>query len=209
MHLFITKMIKFHSLFNQVIKQELGTRQQILENLNTRVSHSLNQRRNASVARVVDGVRCLNVENTELVALLSEKEELLEHALNRWADFQKLYTELKNINDWFAEKEEALNRFQRIVAQREFEIALEDVKVSVLTQTFSRKHYSSHFKVFQKKRKKNFRWETLQSWYKRDVIIHPKVPKILQVYHVFMATFSLMTKLSVLLDSYYIILSLC
>ena len=106
------------------------------------------------MARVVDGVRCLNVENTELVALLSEKEELLEHALNRWADFQKLYTELKNINDWFAEKEEALNRFQRIVTQREFEIALEDVKVSVLTQKFSRKHYSSHFKVFQKKRKK-------------------------------------------------------
>ena len=154
MHLCITKMIEFIFLFNQVIKQELGTRQQILENLNTRVNHSLNQRRNASVARVVDGVGCLNVENTELVALLSEKEELLEHALNRWADFQKLYTELKNINDWFAEKEEALNRFQRIVTQREFEIALEDVKVSVLTQKFSRKHYSSHFKVFQKKRKK-------------------------------------------------------
>ena len=151
MHLFITKMIEFIFLFNQVIKQELGTRQQILENLNTRVNHSLNQRRNASVARVVDGVRCLNVENTELVALLSEKEELLEHALNRWADFQKLYTELKNINDWFAEKEEALNRFQRIVAQREFEIALEDVKVSALTHKYSQKHYSSHFKVFQKK----------------------------------------------------------
>lgn len=180
MHLFITKMIEFLSLFNQVIKQELDTRQQILENLNTRVNHSLNQRRNASVARVVDGVRCLNVENTELVALLSEKEELLEHALNRWADFQKLYTELKNINDWFAEKEEALNRFQRIVTQREFEIALEDVKVSALTHKYSQKH-SSHFKVFQKKNK-NFRWETLQSWYKRDVIIHPKVLKISQVY---------------------------
>ena len=106
------------------------------------------------MARVVDGVRCLNVENTELVALLSEKVELLDHALNRWADFQKLYTELKNINDWFAEKEEALNRFQRIVTQREFEIALEDVKVSVLTQKFSRKHYSSHFKVFAKKKQK-------------------------------------------------------
>lgn len=132
------------------------------------------------MARVVDGVRCLNVENTELVALLSEKEELLEHALNRWADFQKLYTELKNINDWFAEKEEALNRFQRIVTQREFEIALEDVKVSALTHKYPQKH-SSHFKVFQKKNK-NFRWETLQSWYKRDVIIHPKVLKISQVY---------------------------
>ena len=101
------------------------------------------------MARVVDGVRCLNAENTELVALLSEKKELLQYALNRWADFQKLYTELKNINDWFAGKEEALNRFQRIVTQREFEIALEDVKVSALTQKFSRKHYSSHFKVFQ------------------------------------------------------------
>ena len=44
-------------------------------------------------------------------------------------DFQKLYTELKNINDWFEPREETLNRFQRIVTQREFEIALEDVKV--------------------------------------------------------------------------------
>ena len=46
-------------------------------------------------------------------------------------DFQKLYTELKNINDWFEPREETLNRFQRIVTQREFEIALEDVKVGV------------------------------------------------------------------------------
>ena len=46
-------------------------------------------------------------------------------------DFQKLYTELKNINDWFESREETLNRFQRIVTQREFEIALEDVKVGV------------------------------------------------------------------------------
>ena len=65
----------------------------------------------------------------QLVALLSEKEELLKYALNGWVDFQKLYTELKNINEWFEQKEEALNRFQSIVTQREFEIALEDVKV--------------------------------------------------------------------------------
>lgn len=90
---------------------------------------SLNERRNASVRNVADGVRRLNAQKTRLVTLLSEKEEQLKYALNRWVDFQKLYTELKNINEWFEEKEEALNRFQKIVTQREFEIALEDVKV--------------------------------------------------------------------------------
>lgn len=74
-------------------------------------------------------MRRLNAQESQLVALLSEKEKLLKYALNRWVDFQKLYTELKNINEWFEQKEEALNRFQRIVTQREFEIALEDVKV--------------------------------------------------------------------------------
>ena len=74
-------------------------------------------------------MRRLNAQKTQLASLLSEKDEQLKYALNRWLDFQKLYTELKNINDWFEQREEALNRFQRIVTQREFEIALEDVKV--------------------------------------------------------------------------------
>lgn len=116
-------------LLNQVIKKELGEREQILENLTERVNQSLNERNNASVRRVADGVRRLNEQKTQLVSLLSEKDEQLKYALNRWLDFQKLYTELKNINDWFEQREEALNRFQRIVTQREFEIALEDVKV--------------------------------------------------------------------------------
>ena len=114
---------------NQVIRQELDNRQRILDNLNTRLDRSLGERRNSSIARVVDGVQSLNAHKTELVALLSDREELLKYALNRWADFQKLYAELRNINEWFGQKEEALNRFQRIVTQREFEIALEDVKV--------------------------------------------------------------------------------
>ena len=74
-------------------------------------------------------MRHLNAQKTQLVTLLSEKEEQLKYALNRWVDFQKLYTELKNINEWFEEREETLGRYQRIVTQREFEIALEDVKV--------------------------------------------------------------------------------
>ena len=77
----------------------------------------------------MDGVRRLNVLKTQLASLLSEKDEKLKCALNRWVDFQKIYTELKNINEWFEQREETLNRFQRIVTQREFEIALEDVKV--------------------------------------------------------------------------------
>ena len=116
-------------LLNQVIKKELGDREQILETLTERVNQSLNERNNASVRRVADGVRRLNAQKTQLASLLSEKDEQLKYALNRWLDFQKLYTELKNINDWFEQREEALNRFQRIVTQREFEIALEDVKV--------------------------------------------------------------------------------
>lgn len=74
-------------------------------------------------------MRHLNAQKTQLVTLLSEKEEQLKYALNRWVDFQKLYTELKNINEWFEQREETLGRYQRIVTQREFEIALEDVKV--------------------------------------------------------------------------------
>ena len=74
-------------------------------------------------------MRQLNAQKTQLVTLLSEKEEQLKYALNRWVDFQKLYTELKNINEWFEQREETLGRYQRIVTQREFEIALEDVKV--------------------------------------------------------------------------------
>ena len=119
-------------LLNQVIKKELGDREQILENLTERVNQSLNERNNVSVRRVADGVRRLNEQKTQLASLLSEKDEQLKYALNRWLDFQKLYTELKNINDWFEQREEALNRFQRIVTQREFEIALEDVKVVCL-----------------------------------------------------------------------------
>ena len=100
-----------------------------MEDLTSRVNESLNRRENVSVRRVADGVRRLNSQKTQLVTLLSEKDERLKNALNRWVDFQKLYTELKNINDWFEPREETLNRFQRIVTQREFEIALEDVKV--------------------------------------------------------------------------------
>ena len=100
-----------------------------MEDLTSRVNGSLTHRENVSVRRVADGVRRLNSQKTQLVTLLSEKDERLKHALNRWVDFQKLYTELKNINDWFESREETLNRFQRIVTQREFEIALEDVKV--------------------------------------------------------------------------------
>ena len=100
-----------------------------MEDLTSRVNESLNHRENVSVRRVTDGVRRLNSQKTQLVTLLSEKDEWLKHAVNRWVDFQKLYTELKNINDWFEPREETLNRFQRIVTQREFEIALEDVKV--------------------------------------------------------------------------------
>ena len=116
-------------VLNQVIKKELGDREKILENLNARVNQSLNERNNASVRRVADDVRRLNAQETQLVSLLSEKDEQLKYALDRWLDFQKLYTELKNINEWFEQREEALNKFQRIVTQREFEIALEDVKV--------------------------------------------------------------------------------
>lgn len=120
-------MCVFHYL--QTIKKELRDKQEVLEALNKRVNQSLNERRNASVRSVTEGVRRLNAQKTQLITLLSEKEEQLKYALNRWVDFQKLYTELKNINEWFEQREETLNRYQRIVAQREFEIALEDVKV--------------------------------------------------------------------------------
>ena len=80
---------------------------------------------------VTEGVRRLNAQKTQLITLLSEKEEQLKYALNRWVDFQKTYTEIKNINDWFEQREETLGRYQRIVTQREFEIALEDVKVRI------------------------------------------------------------------------------
>ena len=82
---------------------------------------------------VTEGVRRLNAQKTQLITLLSEKEEQLKYALNRWVDFQKIYTEIKNINDWFEQREETLSRYQRIVTQREFEIALEDVKVRICT----------------------------------------------------------------------------
>ena len=74
-------------------------------------------------------MRRLNAQKTQLVTFLSEKEKQLKQALNRWVDFQKLYKELKNINEWFEQREETLSKYQRIVTQREFEIALEDVKV--------------------------------------------------------------------------------
>ena len=119
-----------------------------MEDITSRVNESLNHRENVSVRRVADGVRRLNSQKTQLVTLLSEKDERLKHALNRWVDFQKLYTELKNINDWFESREETLSRFQRIVTQREFEIALEDVKVGspVSTYKFS-KLISIHFLI--------------------------------------------------------------
>lgn len=79
---------------------------------------------------VTEGVRRLNAQKTQLITLLSEKEEQLKYALNRWVDFQKIYMEIKNINEWFEQREETLSRYQKIVTQREFEIALEDVKAS-------------------------------------------------------------------------------
>lgn len=113
----------------QTIKKEFDTKREILESLNKRVDQSLNERRNASVRNVSGGVRRLNTQKTQLMAVLAEREEQLQHALNSWVDFQKLYTELKNINEWFEQREETLGKYQRIVTQREFEIALEDVKV--------------------------------------------------------------------------------
>lgn len=124
----------------KTIKKDLHSKQELLEALNKRVNQSLNERRNASVRSVAEGVRRLNVQKTQLITLLSEKEEQLKYALNRWVDFQKIYTEIKNINDWFEQREETLNRYQRIVTQREFEIALEDVKVRIYT-IFFEGHY--------------------------------------------------------------------
>lgn len=118
-------------IYFKTIKKDLLSKQELLEALNKRVSQSLNERRNASVRSVTEGVRRLNVQKTQLITLLSEKEEQLKYALNRWVDFQKTYTEIKNINDWFEQREETLSRYQRIVTQREFEIALEDVKVRI------------------------------------------------------------------------------
>lgn len=120
----------------KTIKKDLHSKQELLEDLNKRINQSLNERRNASVRSIAEGVRRLNVQKTQLITLLSEKEEQLKYALNRWVDFQKIYTEIKNINDWFEQREETLNRYQRIVTQREFEIALEDVKVRIYTTVF-------------------------------------------------------------------------
>ena len=116
-------------IYLKTIKKDLRSKQELLEALNKRVNQSLNERRNASVRSVTEGVRRLNAQKTQLITLLSEKEEQLKYSLNRWVDFQKTYTEIKNINDWFEEREETLSKYQRIVTQREFEIALEDVKV--------------------------------------------------------------------------------
>lgn len=113
----------------QTIEKEFDSKREILELLNKRVDQSLNERRNASVRNVIGGLRRLNAQKTQLVTFLSEKEKQLKQALNRWVDFQKLYKELKNINEWFEQREETLSKYQRIVTQREFEIALEDVKV--------------------------------------------------------------------------------
>lgn len=113
----------------QTIEKEFDSKREILELLNKRVDQSLNERRNASVRNVIGGLRRLNAQKTQLVTFLSEKEKQLKQALNRWVDFQKLYKELRNINEWFEQREETLSKYQRIVTQREFEIALEDVKV--------------------------------------------------------------------------------
>lgn len=113
----------------QTIEKEFDSKREILELLNKRVDQSLNERRNASVRNVIGGLRRLNARKTQLVTFLSEKEKQLKQALNRWVDFQKLYKELRNINEWFEQREETLSKYQRIVTQREFEIALEDVKV--------------------------------------------------------------------------------
>lgn len=113
----------------QTIEKEFDSKREILELLNKRVDQSLNERRNASVRNVIGGLRRLNAQKTQLMTFLSEKEKQLKQALNRWVDFQKLYKELKNINEWFEQREETLSKYQRIVTQREFEIALEDVKV--------------------------------------------------------------------------------
>ena len=118
-------------IYLKTIKKDLHSKQELLEALNQRVSQSLNERKNASVRNVTEGVRRLNAQKAQLITLLPEKEEQLKYALNRWVDFQKTYTEIKNINDWFEQREETLNRYQRIVTQREFEIALEDVKVRI------------------------------------------------------------------------------
>lgn len=113
----------------QTIEKEFDSKREILELLNKRVDQSLNERRNASVRNVIGGLRRLNAQKTQLMTFLSEKEKQLKQALNRWVDFQKLYKELRNINEWFEQREETLSKYQRIVTQREFEIALEDVKV--------------------------------------------------------------------------------
>lgn len=113
----------------QTIEKEFDSKREILELLNKRVDQSLNERRNASVRNVIGGLRRLNAQKTQLMTFLSEKEKQLKQALDRWVDFQKLYKELRNINEWFEQREETLSKYQRIVTQREFEIALEDVKV--------------------------------------------------------------------------------
>ena len=128
----------------QTIEKEFDSKREILELLNKRVDQSLNERRNASVRNVIGGLRRLNAQKTQLVTFLSEKEKQLKQALNRWVDFQKLYKELRNINEWFEQREETLSKYQRIVTQREFEIALEDVKVGSYIRIFILPEFPAH-----------------------------------------------------------------
>ena len=98
--------------------------------------HLLDDRSSAPAINVQEDVQRLNSGASLLGTRLAEREEQVKYALNRWIDFQTLYKELESINEWFEEREEAMSRYQKIVTHREFEIALEDVKVCLFALLF-------------------------------------------------------------------------
>ena len=105
---------------NRTVLAELAQNvQEISEDFNDSVPVSNAHRR----------AQTLTSDLTELGEGLEEREREIKRALNRWIDFQALFKELENINSWFEQREEALSKYQSIATQREFEIALQDVKV--------------------------------------------------------------------------------
>ena len=115
--------------YSQQIKGELEERQEQLEAVSQQAEELKTQGSPGQSRALRTRLQHVTQVQSQVIGLLSEKEELIKFILNRWVDFQKLLAELKTINSWFEERECAMGQYQRIVTEREFEIALEDVKV--------------------------------------------------------------------------------
>ena len=113
----------------QKTKRELRSKEEKLDELKRKCKSENAEEEKCEILR--RSVAQLNEDWKQVTSSLNEKKESLKISLNNWMEFQRQLTHLVDTDSWFATREAAMAKYQHISTEKDRNIALEDVKVSV------------------------------------------------------------------------------